>query len=272
MDDLYQIKKELKNVKMSGIDLDEFWEKFNMALALYKSAGGKMNYEDQLEIMLENINSTFYLDVIRKIRLECKNEEIDSKMFLAAKEALKDHFNATPQNIRNKFKENANLAEMESESANAVVRQRKLCDWCKKNKRWKIQNSHVKENCFYGDKPGWEKLVSDNKTVENSYFVAFHDSGSTPRSYFKDIPANCKKTTGFVQTADNKKVEAVGVGSAKFGNMELDDVAYVPSFTKNLVSGIQIMRQGYKQIIENNSLKIYKDDILVATGSYDSET
>ena len=36
MDDLYQIKKELKNVKMSGIDLDGFWEKFNMALALYK--------------------------------------------------------------------------------------------------------------------------------------------------------------------------------------------------------------------------------------------
>ena len=54
--------------------------------------------------------------------------------------------------------------------------------------------------------------------------------------------------------------------------MELNDVAYVPSFTKNLVSGIQIMRQGYKQVIENNSLKIYKNDILVATGSYDSET
>ena len=34
MNDLYQIKKELKNVRMSGIDLDGFWEKFNMALAL----------------------------------------------------------------------------------------------------------------------------------------------------------------------------------------------------------------------------------------------
>jgi len=88
----------------------------------------------------------------------------------------------------------------------------------------------------------------------------------------KIFPTNCKKTTGFVQTADNKKVEVIGVGTAKFGNMELNDVAYVPSFSKNLVSGIQIMRQGYKQIIENNNLKIYKDDILVATGSYDSET
>jgi len=74
-----------------------------------------MSYEDQLDVVLENINSSFYLDVIRKIRLETKKEEINSKKFLEAKEALKDHFNATPQNIRNKFKENSNLAEMASE-------------------------------------------------------------------------------------------------------------------------------------------------------------
>ena len=69
----------------------------------------------------------------------------------------------------------------------------------------------MKENCLYGDKPGWEKLANDNKTIENSYFVTFHDSGSTPRSYFKDSPENCKKTTGYVQTAENKKVEIIGV-------------------------------------------------------------
>jgi hypothetical protein len=43
----------------------------------------------------------------------------------------------------------------------------------KKNKRWKIQNSHVKENCFYGDKPGWEKLANDNKTVETLILLLF---------------------------------------------------------------------------------------------------
>ena len=32
--------------------------------------------------------------------------------------------------------------------------------------------------------------------------------------------------------------------TAKFGKMELNDVAYVPSFSKNLVSGIQIMKEG----------------------------
>ena len=110
-DDLYQIKKDLKSVKMVGIDLDSFWENFNMALALYKSAGGKINYEDQLDIILENINSEFYLDVIRKIRLEIKNAEVDAKIFFAAKDALKNHYNATPQKIRNKFKETSNFVE-----------------------------------------------------------------------------------------------------------------------------------------------------------------
>ena len=54
--------------------------------------------------------------------------------------------------------------------------------------------------------------------------------------------------------------------------MQLNDVAYVPSFSKNLVSGIQIMNQGYKQIIENGGLKIFKNNDLVATGKYDLET
>ena len=47
----------------------------------------------------------------------------------------------------------------------------------------------------------------------------------------KIFQQTCKKTTGFLQTANNKKVEVIGVGTAKFGNMELNDVAYVPSFT-----------------------------------------
>ncbi len=81
LDDLFQLKKNLKDVKMNGINLDEFWEKFNMALALYKSAGGKIAYEDQLDIVLENINSNFYLDVIRKIRLEAKEKLLIQRYF-----------------------------------------------------------------------------------------------------------------------------------------------------------------------------------------------
>jgi hypothetical protein len=63
-DDLNQIKRDLKNVKMIGIDLDNFWESYNLALASFKAAGGKMEYCDQLDLILENINPEFYLDTI----------------------------------------------------------------------------------------------------------------------------------------------------------------------------------------------------------------
>ena len=155
------------------------------------------------------------------------------------------------------------------ENSNYSFNSKNICEWCQKHGRTKIQHTHKTEKCFYGDKSGSVKF---NKNNDQNYFVAFHDSGSTPRSYFKDIPNNCRKSNSFVQTANNQKIPVVGTGSVKFGKMELNDVAYVPSFTKNLVSGIQIMNQGYKQIIENGELKIFKNNDLVATGKYDLET
>ena len=141
------------------------------------------------------------------------------------------------------------------ENSNYSFNSKNVCEWCQKHGRTKIQHTHKTVKCFYGDKSGSAKF---NKNNDQNYFVAFHDSGSTPRSYFKDIPNNCKKSNSFVQTANNQKIPVVGIGSVKFGKMELNDVAYVPSFSKNLVSGIQIMNQGYKQIIENGELKIFK--------------
>jgi len=89
---------------MNKIDLDDFWNKYNMALAQFKSAGGKISYEDQMEILLENINTEFFLDVIRKIRSETKGKEINAKLFLNAKCAIRDFYNSTPEKIRNAFK------------------------------------------------------------------------------------------------------------------------------------------------------------------------
>ena len=267
-DDTFLLKKNLKNVQMENLDLDDFWNKYNMALAVYKSAGGKISYEDQLEILLENIDVEFFLDVIRKIRLDRKGMEIDSKTFLFAKNAIKDFYNATPQKIRNNYKKFEMSGKIQ-ENSNYTFNSKNVCEWCQKHGRTKIQHTHKTVKCFYGDKSSSTKF---NKNSDQNYFVAFHDSGSTPRSYFKDIPNNCKRSNSFVQTANNQKIPVVGTGSVKFGNMELNDVAYVPSFTKNLVSGIQIMNQGYKQIMENGKLKITKNGILVATGKYDNET
>ena len=51
----------------------------------------------------------------------------------------------------------------------------------------------------------------------------------------------------------------------------MKDVVHVPNFSKNLVSGIQIMHLGYSQLIDKNRLIISKYGKVVATGSYNSQ-
>ena len=58
----------------------------------------------------------------------------------------------------------------------------------------------------------------------------------------------------------------------QIGKLVLDDVVHVPSFSKNLLSGIQVMKQGYKQVIENDKIYIFDQDTLVATGKYCEKT
>jgi len=131
-DDTFLLKKNLKNVKMENLNLDNFWNNYNMALAVYKSAGGKISYEDQLEILLENIDVEFFLDVIRKIRLDTKGMEIDSKTFLYAKNAIKDFYNATPQKIRNNYKKFEMSGKIE-ENSNYTFSSKNVCEWCQKH-------------------------------------------------------------------------------------------------------------------------------------------
>ncbi len=92
---------------------------------------------------------------------------------------MKDFYNATPQIIKRSFNEKSYLSAKENlDSANFVQKKNKLCIWCQRHNRTSIQENHWKERCWYGDKPGWEKLATNNKLVEKSYFVAYHDSGS----------------------------------------------------------------------------------------------
>ena len=54
--------------------------------------------------------------------------------------------------------------------------------------------------------------------------------------------------------------------------MKLNGVVHVPSFRHNLLSGIQVMKQGYKQVIADNRLEIIgPDNEVVATGTYNQD-
>ena len=93
----------------------------------------------------------------------------------------------------------------------------------------------------------------------------------------KDQPLNFQANIGAVHTAskNSKPAKTLGTGTIKFGDLELQAV-WAPTFSKNLVSGIQIMNQGHSAIISNGVLVI-SDAVtlppsskILATGRLDS--
>ena len=84
-DDTFLLKKNLKNIKMNNLDLDEFWGKYNMALAVYKSAGGKISYEDQLDICWKILMSNFSWMLFEKFDWKQREWKSTQKRFFTRK-------------------------------------------------------------------------------------------------------------------------------------------------------------------------------------------
>jgi hypothetical protein len=278
--DKYQAKQDLKNVKMKGIDLEDFWLKFNLAYASFVSAEGNMDYCDIIELIMENIHQTFFLDIIRKHKLiMMKLPDVNETHLQDFKDDLKEHYNATPEGVRDGF---VNPPRYRSNNANGRQRgnrSERICDYCKRHNRWRIMKTHATAECRIGDVVGWGPREANNAeqngehqgNISDSNYVAYHDSGSTPFSFFKDCPENLRKKNSQVRVANNKTANIVGEGEVKFGKLKLKNVQFVPSFSKNLVSGIEIMKAGYRQDIRDNRLFVYDQDDLVATGTYNPQ-
>ncbi|KAJ3259676.1 hypothetical protein HK103_001937 [Boothiomyces macroporosus] len=235
--DFYSAKRDLKAVKMDGIDLTSFWKEYNTKYAHLLACGGMMSYADQLETVLENVHQRFYRDVIISTRKSIGNlqsEKINRSHFTTLRSNLLEHYNVTPIVERQEFQRKA-LAH----SANGNNSPKMMCDHCRKYNRYRIMRTHTTDRCRIGDQFTWNrnsKVADFNKGTEqySNFSSSFHDSGSTPKSFFKDKPDQCVDSTGFVSTANNGKAQIVGTGSVTFGKMTLDDVAYVPTFAKNL--------------------------------------
>ena len=59
--DYHAILRELKTIKMTGIDLDSYFDKLNTSMSQYKAAGGKINFEDIIDTIVSNIHEFYVL-------------------------------------------------------------------------------------------------------------------------------------------------------------------------------------------------------------------
>ena len=153
------------------------------------------------------------------------------------------------------------------------------CDYCEKH-RPKMSKSHNTDKCFFGDVKGTERLKSfnaeGNKDTSNYTAllsaITIYDTGCTPTSFFKDLPNKFVSRPGWVKTAADHQVATKGTGEIQIGKLKIEDVVHVPDFKYNLLSGIQLMKCGYTQILGNDELKIFDESgTIVAQGKYNAK-
>jgi hypothetical protein len=366
--DVHSLRKTLKNVRMTGVEIQPFLQNFHAALSDLRSAGVSISIEDQIDVILDNINADFYLEAIRRIRQHCRQKSVlDANDLSFAKLTLRNFYDDTPAALRHAKPHsfNANAARVRSFSSSRYSGS--PCQNCLENDRASIAKTHSTARCFWMTRPGWhaksdapasiqaiarsrlqseEAAINGNSNYAHSKVFSrpkaqnclvgarvleptkmrlkrssnlrrlssgiqytrsittptspnrvekpevpsgersmrhqtsshlsyvsktgiYHDTGSTPISFFKDQPDNFQATPGSVQTADDSSSQSTGTGTIQFGNMTIP-VVHVPSFNKNLASGIWIMTAGYYQEIYNNMLLVRTrpGGTIIATGTY----
>jgi hypothetical protein len=235
---------EIRNVKMNSDNATDLVLMMDVALASCRLTGITPNDLDLITTMLVALSTRGrYRKFCSKVRKQFSSENDKYPTYLDVCDDLIEFYQ---MEIANSSNESANYSH---------AKQKKF------GRKNDISNAAVDTNASNNDNKGLSK------------YTAFYDTGASPRSYFKDKPMGCSPTHGSVGTAENgRTIPITGTGKIRFGDLELVDVAHVPSFSKNLVSGIQIMKKDYHQHIYNDRLVISdKNGIPLATGTFDED-
>ena len=155
--------------------------------------------------------------------------------------------------------------------------EKRFCQKCSDEKRVKIMKTHNTKDCRI-DPPasdGNTGVENTNKATPNYSCMdrkLYHDSGTSKTMInFKPSFGNEKVSTPVYTAGINQPPEyGIEKGKIKFGMLDLN-VIQVPTFGKNLLSATQLsIEHGCRQTIEpwTAKLTITKDDVVVATGSY----
>ena len=157
----------------------------------------------------------------------------------------------------------------------------RFCQHCSDHHRERIMKTHNTKDCRINA----SKDLSDdpelaNKAVTNyshSTENIYHDSG-TSKTMVRFAPdtiiADNLNIPVYTAGANQPPEIAVSKGTVKIGSLDLE-VLHVPTFSKNLLSATQLsIEHGCRQTIDpwTAKLTITKDDIPVATGTYDKST
>lgn len=276
------ILNQLRNIRFHpskdpSIVLNEIDQK----LAELESAGGKM--EDSL--MVQFIHDGLSGDALRdNFWFNCKGAMSMNKLSTYTVETAGQYivqywYSYKPKQATETAKnaETANNVDGKKEKKY----EKRFCQICCDSGRKRIMKTHDTKFCrFEEGQNGNEGGENTNKATPNYSSTdrkLYHDSGTSKTMVnFQPQTIDSKNITVPIFTAGINQPPEIGIakGRIKFGNLDLK-VIQVPTFSKNLVSATQLsLEHGCKQTIDpwTSKLTITKDDVIVATGTYDKES
>ena len=243
-----------------------------------EGAGGSVSNDNLMEILLEGLTNSIENDPKEFYKL-CKSHIVMNATVINSPKKMQDYIQAywnsmVDDGIKYAILNNKNVIDNSYvPSANFVKKRnagkggkaQKHCNSCASNGRpERVIKSHNESDCKWVDKVA--SNANEVKPViaaaaENKNGKLYFDSACTPTSFVKEMPLNFKAKKGVVSTASGAKITTLGSGKVKFGELTVD-ATYVPSFSKNLISGIDIMNNGYATGIKDDKIIIASDIII----------
>lgn len=287
--DKISLKDAIRSLKLTTADPSDYLVAVHHLRAIFIAAGGLMSDTELLEIVVETLrdsNPTFWHTVINSILDNPKTTFQEAKRLIRG---LWLRFHAPKLTAPKLTAHNVGQAPVTKPKPRSDKRGSRpglVCNHCLHSgvpSRARICTTHSTEDCT---NPSQAPVIPVNQNVgvppageikaaqQYSQSPVFHDSGATSH-FFKDAPyIQYRAVTKPIYTAgsDDPPHIAVGVGAVNLGNIQLHDVLHVPTFERNLVSGVRLMQDGYTQVISpDGTLQVFNSaSQIVATGRFDA--
>ena len=99
----HDLLEELRNLKMKGIDVEEFFAKIDSLLSKIRSCGEIITDSEVYHLILNKSNQMFYQHVITTQRTMNSRKEIDDKILNGCRDSFWEYFNNSPLEARKPF-------------------------------------------------------------------------------------------------------------------------------------------------------------------------
>ena len=273
----WDLQTEFESLEPTGVDMDRFCETMDIHIAKTERAGGEIPIKNQIELLMKRAQPIFYKDVIKDFRKKIKSKdwEYTEANLNLLKDALQFDFENTPEEVRMQYEpkqkttstaNSAHQQRFKEKRKKSPIPESEHCGLCKKHRPEKpnLAKSHREPDCFFGDKPGFDKKTG-NKTSENyssnlASSPMYLDTGCSNGSFTKDKPnISFTRASGIVETANNSYSTIKGKGKMKIGSVEID-TKWVPSFQKNLINDSDVLKHNKYIIITKNRFAVLNND------------